>query len=76
MIYDESQRQLDSILNEVEGRGDDEFYNHLEQRLEQLSNDWATKDDDADLTREEITRLIERKHFILNRINELRRGNS
>lgn len=76
MTYNENEREMDSILNEAEGRGDDEFYDHLAKRLEQLSDSWSTKNDGGDLTREEITRLIQRKHFILNRINELKRDDS
>jgi len=76
MMFDENDRELDSFLNEAEGRGDDGFYDHLAKRLEQLSVSWSTKDDGGDLTREEITRLIQRKYFILNRINELKKGDS
>jgi polyhydroxyalkanoate synthesis regulator phasin len=76
MSYEENKKLLDSILNEAQGRGDAEFYGHLERKLEQLSQTWATKDEDGDLTREEVTRLIERKYFVLRRIEELKRSAS
>ncbi|MCW4255444.1 MAG: hypothetical protein N0C84_03195 [Candidatus Thiodiazotropha taylori] len=76
MSYDENQKALDSILSEAEGRGDDELYNHLKQKLEKLSDNWVTADDGRDLTPNEVTRLIERKHSILNRIDELRESDS
>jgi hypothetical protein len=76
MSYEESEKLLDSILNEAEGRGNDEFYDHLKQKLEQLSLNWATEDDGGDLKREEVARLIERKYFIFNRIDELKGSDS
>lgn len=33
-MYENIRSKLDSILNEVEGRGDDEFFTNLEMRIE------------------------------------------
>lgn len=71
-MYENNRNKLDVILNEAEGRGSNEFYTNLEKRIEKLSDGWTTCGQDGDLSNDEITMLIERKHFILNRINELK----
>lgn len=74
-MYEKNSRELDTILEEAEGRGSNEFFTILEKRIEKLSDDWSTNEMGGDLSHDEITRLIERKHYILERIKALKLSN-
>lgn len=75
-MYEEQKSILDAMEAKAEGRGSNDFYDCLVKKIERLYDNWARIDEDGDLTSEEITKLIEKKDFILKRIKELRDNNS
>ena len=69
-VYYEKDQQLARIACDVEGRGNAAYYDHIRAKLEELSNTF-TRDQ---FTNDEISKLVQRKHAIRHRIDQLQYG--
>ena len=74
--YESENEKISQIQREAEGRGNDEFYEHLTNTINSVSTSWEQFQIDEKLSMADHTKLIEKKHNILKFIERHRNSDS